>query len=55
MVVNIFYLIAILLMIFGACGASVSYGNPTKKIELWQLGWAFVIIAIAFGGYLVHL
>ena len=43
----LFYIIAIILMVLG----SIPFPS---RINLWQLGWAFVILAIAFGGYSLH-
>lgn len=42
----LFYIIAIVLMVLGSCPIP-------SKVNLWQLGWAFVIAAIAFGGAMV--
>ena len=36
-------IVAIILMVLG----SIPFPS---RINLWQLGWAFVILAIAFGG-----
>lgn len=55
MSINILYLIAIALMILGAFSLDLKYGDPARTINLWELGWAFVIIAVAFGRYAVHL
>lgn len=43
----IFYLIAIVLMVLGSCPIP-------SKVSLWNLGWAFVIAAVAFGGAVVR-
>lgn len=39
------YVIAIILMVFG----SIQFPS---RINLWNLGWAFVILAFVFGGRL---
>ena len=44
---QLFLIIAIILMVLG------SVPIPSR-VNLWQLGWAFVILAIAFGGYSLH-
>jgi hypothetical protein len=39
--------VAIVLMILGSTGV------PSGRVNLWQLGWAFVVIAWAFGGVVI--
>lgn len=46
---NIFYIIAIILMVLG------SFGVAPRAINLWYLGWAFVICGLVFGGAVVRL
>jgi hypothetical protein len=43
---SLFMIIAIILMVLG------SIPLPSR-VNLWQLGWAFVILAVAFGGGVV--
>lgn len=41
---GILILIGIILMVLGSCGI------PSGRVQLWNLGWAFVIAGIFFVG-----
>ena len=45
---NVLYTIAIVLMVCAAFGVS------PKGINLWFLGWAFVIAVFAFGSFVIR-
>ena len=41
---TLLWVVGIVLMVLGACGV------PAGRVSLWNLSWAFILVAYAFGG-----